>query len=303
MRKISKDLRIQIVAELDKALSTAELQKQLESIQSELKLNIGIDNKVISQIQELTGKLNKEFQNSKKVIEEALMPDGTKVKRTYFDGLNGEFSETVENAKNVKKSIESSVGVSKEFTSETNKLNQEMAKNLQLNREVIKENNKGLSNLKQQYSDENKINQLLVERNKQGDIIGAQYNVNHERARKLTDEERKQTEEIQRQIELKQRELKIRSDELRRQYPNINKKELDSILTDSKAFDKQGKSLKDVNNFYREMNLRMKETVTQTKMVTANTNTLAGAFQNAMIKFPINLYLGGIKTFLTAGNP
>lgn len=95
---MDNNLSILISAKLDEKLSTEQLQSQLNTVAKNLKLNIQIDEKVLNTLNQFTDQMKRISEaalNTGKVIEEALMPDGSKIKRTYFDGIKGEFAETV----------------------------------------------------------------------------------------------------------------------------------------------------------------------------------------------------------------
>lgn len=69
-----------------------------------------------------------------------------------------------------------------------------------------------------------------------------------------------------------------------RQYPSIDRKSIDEL---QRSFHNLANTTGLTRNQIRDFNMSLTEVVTNTKQVTANTNTLVGAFQNAMIKFPI----------------
>ena len=290
---MANKINILVNAILDRDRSYQDIQKQIKRIQNRLepiKLNIDINDKTLSTISEFNEQMKKISKTAKeagKVVETAFFPDGTKVTRTYFDGIKGTFKEVVDRSKQVAQSMEKTSDATLNVSKNVKGLNEEILKGLKLRSESINEDIKGLGLLKQRYADEKGINQLIVDRSKQGEIIRAQYNVDHARAEKQLEQERRRKEELKQQLDLLQRQMKVRAQELIRQYPTIDKARIYEILAQSDAMTIQGKSAKDLNNIYRELNMSMKEVEIQTKRVTANTNTLAGAFQNAMLKFPI----------------
>lgn len=101
----NNDLKILINASLNIGKSIDEINTQIKGLQKKvnsLKLNVEVNDKVLSKLQNFSKQMERlkdSALNTGKVIEEALMPDGTKIKRTFFDGLNGEFSEVIKKAK------------------------------------------------------------------------------------------------------------------------------------------------------------------------------------------------------------
>lgn len=59
---MSKDLRIEILATVNEKLSTAEIKSQLEKIQKDLKIDIGIDANKLTDINKQIGELQKQMQ-------------------------------------------------------------------------------------------------------------------------------------------------------------------------------------------------------------------------------------------------
>jgi uncharacterized coiled-coil DUF342 family protein len=107
---MANDLKILITAGLNSGKSIGEINTAIGGIEKKintLKLNIEVNDKILGTLKNFTEQMKRISDaalNTGKVIEEALMPDGTKIKRTYFDGLKGEFSETIKAAKESSKS-------------------------------------------------------------------------------------------------------------------------------------------------------------------------------------------------------
>ena len=79
------------------------------------------------------------------------------------------------------------------------------------------------------------------------------------------------------------RKFDNRASEALRQFPSINRNEITKLQSEMKKLaSTTGLTRQQVQHF----NQSLTETVTRTKQVTANTNTMAGALQNAMLKFP-----------------
>lgn len=102
---MANDLKILITGALDPNKSVTEINKGLEQLQGKIeKLNvsINIDDTVLKTLKDFASQMENVAEiakNTGKVIETALMPDGSKITRTYFSGIKGEFAETVQAAK------------------------------------------------------------------------------------------------------------------------------------------------------------------------------------------------------------
>ncbi|MCM3110048.1 hypothetical protein [Lederbergia lenta] len=102
---MGEELKIQVVGSLNAGKTIGEINtaiKGLEKKINQLNLKIKVDDKVLNTIKQFNNELRKIepiATNAKKVIEEVINPDGSRTKRTYFDGLKGEFSEVTKAAK------------------------------------------------------------------------------------------------------------------------------------------------------------------------------------------------------------
>lgn len=75
--------------------------KAIEKAVNKIQLKVDIDQKILTTLNNFNKqmlRLKDTAINSGKVIEESLLPDGSKIKRTYFNGLKGEFSELAKGA-------------------------------------------------------------------------------------------------------------------------------------------------------------------------------------------------------------
>jgi TP901 family phage tail tape measure protein len=108
------NLKILLTASLNTGKSIEQINTAIKGIEKKvnaLKLNIEINDKVLKTLNDFNKQMKEISQTAKntgKVIESALLPDGTKVTRTYFDGLKNEFSQVAEESKKVKSSMEQS---------------------------------------------------------------------------------------------------------------------------------------------------------------------------------------------------
>ncbi|MGG3920351.1 phage tail tape measure protein [Geobacillus thermodenitrificans] len=110
---MNNDLKILVSASLNIGKSIDEINTQIKGLQrkvNSLKLNIEVNEKILQKLNNFSKQMERlkdNALNTGKVIEEALMPDGTKIKRTFFDGLNGSFQETIKKAQELKTNLES----------------------------------------------------------------------------------------------------------------------------------------------------------------------------------------------------
>ncbi|MET3505627.1 hypothetical protein [Halalkalibacter oceani] len=83
-------------------------------------------------------------------------------------------------------------------------------------------------------------------------------------------------------LDLARRQFDNKASEAIRQYPSIDKRAIADLQNQFKSLEV---GTDNVRNKIRDYNMSLTETVSQTKRVTANTNTMAGAFQNAMVEY------------------
>lgn len=108
---MADQLRIEIIGSLNIGKSIDQINTAIKGIEKKIntvKLNVNINDNVTKTLNNIAKQMDQVAQvatKSGKVIETALLPDGTKVKREYFNGLKNEFSEIVSESKKVKGSI------------------------------------------------------------------------------------------------------------------------------------------------------------------------------------------------------
>jgi TP901 family phage tail tape measure protein len=122
---MANDLKILVTASLNTGKSIGEINTAIGGIEKKikgLKLNIEVNDKVLgtlNKFNEQMKKISSAALNTGKVIEEAINPDGSRIKRTYYDGLKGEFSEI---SKAAKKTAQDQMKSLEEVNGEYNKV-------------------------------------------------------------------------------------------------------------------------------------------------------------------------------------
>jgi hypothetical protein len=123
----NENLSILISAKLNIGKSIGDINDDIKLLQKSIKklnLKVDIDQKVLKSLNDFSKqmrRLSDEALNAGKVIEQALMPDGTKVTRTHFDGLDKSFKEIVDDSKKLKSSMEQTSGAVQSADTEMNK--------------------------------------------------------------------------------------------------------------------------------------------------------------------------------------
>ncbi|MGZ9868110.1 phage tail tape measure protein [Priestia endophytica] len=108
---MSQDIRILVKAEIHKQ-SKAIINQQLKDIQKQiqsLNIKVNVDKSTLKTLESFTHQFKKieaQAEKTKKVVQEALLPDGTKVKTTHFDGMHKGFQQTIDEAKKFKNVID-----------------------------------------------------------------------------------------------------------------------------------------------------------------------------------------------------
>lgn len=211
---MSKDLQILISGLLDTDATAATINKQLIRLErkiNQLNLNIGIDMKAIAQLKEMSAQLNglsRDAQNTKKVIEEAIMPDGTRVKRTHFDGLNSEFSQIREEAKKTKKEMEQVEGQT--FDSPRKSLDEftdSLSKNAKISKEVTSENAKGQKTFQDTYKSLQDATTATVKYNEENEVLNTTLTKNHEQEQRINKKRLSDLQKISKERAKLRREL------------------------------------------------------------------------------------------------
>lgn len=197
---MNQDLRILISGLLNVEQSEKDINKQIQRLSNKvnkLKLNIEIDDN----IKELLNSFNKEMKkisdsakNAGKVIETALLPDGTKVTRSYFNGLKNEFSQIVDESKKVAKGLGQ---VDKELDGQKVSLD-ELSQGYEKLIRNTEKYNAAQKKLKETtvISDAKGINKRTVNTNKNGDVTSYTDTYDYAKEEKLTKDALKKQEKI-----------------------------------------------------------------------------------------------------------
>lgn len=292
----NNDIRLLITAGLNEGSSISEIDNSIKKLQKvvnkrQLNIKLNIDQKALNTLNQFNKQMEAvgvQAMNSKKLVEELFNSDGSSRKITHYtDGTIGE------SIKEASKSAEKLKNETKLTTQEANKLSSTLNNINKQEESARKSEQRYTSEREKALQYEQRVRKAIADKAQSEREKALQYEQKASKAVSGTlQKEEETTREIQRQLDLRQREIRMRAQEVSRQFPSIDKKSIADIVSQANSYDTEGKSLKQLNNDFGDLNLRMKETVTQTKQVTANTNTMAGALQNALIKFPIKSRLG-----------
>ncbi|QJI52488.1 tail tape measure protein [Psychrobacillus phage Perkons] len=184
---MSNDLKIMITGSLNVGKSIGEINSAIKALEKsgrlkDLKLNITINDKVLSTLTNFNNQMKKltiSALEAKKVIEEVINPDGSRTKRTYFEGINGEFKQTETVAKKASESIKEEKKSVDELTAGFTKLN----------KETEKFNKKGESiSSKAMYSNDNGTESRLINSNSKGEVTSYTDTIDYAKTAKLNED-------------------------------------------------------------------------------------------------------------------
>jgi hypothetical protein len=105
------DLKILITAQLNTGRSIGDINTAIKGIQqkvNKLKLNVEVNDKVLKSLNDFSKQMEKigeSARNAGKYVETITNPDGSKVRKEYFDGIHGTFKETETAAKKTKEEV------------------------------------------------------------------------------------------------------------------------------------------------------------------------------------------------------
>jgi uncharacterized coiled-coil DUF342 family protein len=133
---MNNNLKISIVGTLNTGKSLGEINAAISGLEKKvksLKLKVEINDNILSTLNNFNKQMSKMAEiakNTGKVIEESINPDGSKTKRTYFNGMKGEFSDVTKAAKeSANQQIQSLEQVSKELDKVTKQVERYNAEN------------------------------------------------------------------------------------------------------------------------------------------------------------------------------
>lgn len=92
------ELRVLVTAALNPGASIRKLNADLQAIQSQLSVNVGINTQGLQEA-------SKQIQQMQKVVE-TVEKDGMKVTRTHWQGVGNGFTEVTKQAEQTKKEIQ-----------------------------------------------------------------------------------------------------------------------------------------------------------------------------------------------------
>ncbi|WP_212963894.1 phage tail tape measure protein [Siminovitchia fordii] len=319
---MSEELQIKVVGSLDANATQQKIQQQLNKIK-DTAIELKIDNKALSIIKEFNDgfkQLEKVAKNSGKVIEEAIMPDGTKVKRTFFDGLDKEFSETTKKAKNMGKTMTDSFGNAKttvdqlrqgfsQLTKESERFNasqQKISGTIQAQSDlgnrrikISTDNNgdvRGYSVTQDYKKDLDLVEQMARAREKSALRVQAEEKKLLENQQKQIAINEKITRELREQLELKKRQAQINVSNLERRFAgNIPRETQDSLNKYLDSYKNLNEMTPNVQNRMKNLDMTYKELSETVK--TAGNKTVSFAEQMSIAFQRIPLWAIGMGTF------
>lgn len=302
-----------ITASVNEGSSIKEINASIRRLQGQVrKIDLGFnlgkaDIKAFKDITKQFANLNKEALNTKKVIETALFPDGTNVKREYFGGLKGEFSELVKTANQASDSMKKSSGAVTESAKQTKVLNAELNKSYEITKKTVAENAKGVRTTTEAYKSAETGATLLLKRNQHGEIVSrkATQNIqqqNAEREKALRYEqtvrnqiektriaEERKTKELREQLALYQRQASLNKQNIVRTHgTSVNKGDLSDW---SRQVQSLSSTTPHLDSRMKDLNMRFRE-------ISGSAKSAAGALQqsgmslsemmsNALVKVPL----------------
>lgn len=308
---LSEELQIKVVGSLDANATQQKIQQQLNKIK-DTAIELKIDNKALSIIKEFNDgfkQLEKVAKNSGKVIEEAIMPDGTKVKRTFFDGLDKEFAETTIKAKNMGKTMTDSFGNAKTTVDQLregfSKLIRESerfnASRQKISGTIQAQNDLGNKKIKVSTDNDGSVKGYTVtqDHKKELDLIEQMARAREQSAiRKLADD-RKLAESQAKAINLNRELLQQEKEKLELFKKNFAIDANKLLKTHAKTVDGEGLrklmtdveklnvSMPNVTKHIQDAKLGMKQFRAEASEAARSSITLGEALETAMIKFPI----------------
>lgn len=265
----------------------AKGERTYQNVQKNLENNTTLTTKYNEATQELTKTLKidhdqttKNEQALKKLSQErakirreltGMRQDGT-ISDSQFNDLSGRLNtvKSIQDLNRYKESMSNLVAETNKFSTSQSKLNQEQGKfrvylkNLHTEGKITEQQLKQFSNaidttksVGQVKRLSNEIDKLKIKTNQ-----GSNGTLNPFDA------------------DMALRKFDNRAKESIRQFPSIDKQEINRLQAEmNKLASTTGLTRQQIQHY----NQSLTETITRTKQVTANTNTMAGAFQNAMI--------------------
>jgi len=322
---LSDELQIRVVGSLDSNATQQKIQQQLNKIK-DTAIELKIDNKALSIIKEFNDgfkQLEKTAKNSGKVIEEAIMPDGTKVKRTFFDGLDKEFAETTTKAKNMGKTMTDSFGNAK---TTVDQLREGFSKLIRESERFNASQQKISGTIQAQNDLGNRKIKISTDHN--GDVRGYNVTQDHKKEldlieqmarareksalrvqaeeRKLLENQQKQigineqiTRELREQLELKKRQAQINVSNLERRFSgNIPRETQDSLNKYIDSYKNLNEMTPNVQSKMKNLDMTYKELSETVK--TAGNKTVSFGEQLAIAFNRIPIWMVGMGSFYGA---
>jgi Phage-related minor tail protein len=311
----NNDLKIKIVGSLNTGKSIGEINTAIKGIEkkiNKLNINLNLDKdalKMVKTFNEQFKKIEQLSSKTGKIIEQTILPDGTKVKRTFFDGIKGEFSQVIDEANKTKESVENlGESAGKSFKNQSGDINKLTDDYKQLARET-KKYNEQLEQVGNSKVFKNGDNTLRIDTN--GDTTKLTETLNPEKAaeakrkevearKKLESEyeqwwlknlkeqnlaHEKSTQKMAQDVKNYQKSAQIEYDKLKSTHrKTVNHKDLDEWLTATKKLDP---SLDGYKQSLKETDLWLKKIKADASEAARSSMTFGNMMSQAMVKFPI----------------
>ncbi|MFK3936697.1 hypothetical protein ACI2JA_04165 [Alkalihalobacillus sp. NPDC078783] len=302
-----------ITAGVNHGASLSELNAGILSLQKKVKkldLGLSINKAELSTFNKLTkefNKINKEAINTKRVIESALLPDGTRVNREYFGGLKGEFAEIVQRANQTSDSMKKSSGHTNEVVKQTKALNLELNKTYELTKRTTTENAKGARTTTEAYKSAQTGLTQTLKLNQHGEVVQRKVtnNVvkqNSEREKALRYEqqvrnnieknrqaEERKTKELQQQLRIYQQQAALNAQNIRRTHgTHVDNTGLNNYLNSVNNLNARTPNLthqmQNLNMEFRKLSGNAKEAAGATMQAGMS---VGESLKTALTKFPL----------------
>ncbi|WP_413381234.1 phage tail tape measure protein [Alkalihalobacillus sp. 1P02AB] len=286
---MSDNIRFLVTADLNKKLSTTEIQKSLDLIASNLDLNIGVSTKNIKDIQKQINQLQQQVlkNNGLKIIDDQSAikeinqsKQGAKELYTEVDKAVKRYSELGQ--VKVDKTIDPATKQVKEFQLNVEKANGTVEK-LKFNLVSLSMPDGTLKNGFEESS------RKLVDNTQK---IAEQQLQNRQKTEQAI---KKENQLLNEQLQIFKQKQTLQAQELTRKYPSVDKAALDAQLASVNRLRADTPRLKHEMD---KLALSMRQVGVDARKTTAETNSLSYVISNAMKKFPI--WVGASSAFYGA---
>ncbi|WEG18489.1 phage tail tape measure protein [Alkalihalophilus pseudofirmus] len=306
---MSSDIRFLITAGINQGASVSEINTSIKQLQKvvnrkQLNLKINIDQNALKQIEMFNTRMKAvgdQALNTRKVVEEALLPSGVKVARTHYEGIGGAFEEIEKKARGTvgamsqtSQSVREASRDAKQFADQSIQLDKQRERALQEEQKIRYNLNKQQQAERERNLRYEQATRQAIQQRSQQEANARERNLRYEQqTRRLVEEaarkEREKTAELQRQLALYQRQAQVNVQNIRRTHgTTVDDAGLRAYQSQVRAL---STSTPNLQNAMRSLNMQFTE-------LSANAKTAAGALEQsgmgvtemmrtALVKFPI----------------